>query len=363
MRRPDGVFRDIAERRAGWRFAGAALSPLGALYGLAAVLRRRAYGIGLGRRYRAGVPVVSVGNLEVGGIGKTPVTIWLARRLVTAGFEVAVVARDLNRRTGEPVNASLHSSRSGGGMPSDEVLMLVQQLPGCRVFTGPDKSRAVRRAASESSPDLVLVDDGFQHLKLHRDMDIVVLDFAHPLGIGGVLPAGTLREFPSALSCADCFWVNRVPAGRTPEWLARTLSIFSRSAPVVSSRPVPVALEMPGGGSVDPKGLRVVAFCGIGNPGSFRETLLEAGCAVEEFRAFPDHHTCSLSELVALEERRKSLRADLLVTTEKDAVKLGRPGMKLNICALRIELEVWGESDRLFGDIAGLAGRGVPREP
>lgn len=363
MDRPDLIFRSIAERRGGWRFAGMALSPAGAAFGLAATLRRRAYSLGIAGRLRACVPVVSVGNIEVGGIGKTPVTVWLARRLVTAGFEVAVVARDLNRRSGAPVNASLGARSSGSVPASDEVLMLAKQLPGCIVFAGPSKAEAAVRAAAEASPDLVLVDDGFQHLRLHRDMDIVVLDFEHPLGTGGVIPAGTLREFPSALSAADCFWVNRVPAGRSPEWLTRTLSLFSSRASVVNSRPVPVALEMPGGGSVDPKGLRVVAFCGIGNPSSFRSTLTEAGCETVEFQDFPDHHAFTVAELVAMEEKRKALKADLLVTTEKDAVKLGRPGIKLNICALRIELDVWGGSDRLLEDIAGLVREGGKREP
>ena len=358
MRRPDRIHSAIAARRGGWRYAGAALSPVAALYGLAAALRRRASSMGLGRRIRAGVPVVSVGNIEMGGIGKTPVTIWLARRLVTAGFRVAVVARDLNRRTGEPVNASLASRSSGAGAPSDEALMLASDLPGCSVYAGPDKAAAALRAASEAKPDILLVDDGFQHLALHRDMDVVVLDFEHPLGRGGVLPAGTLREFPSALSAADCFWVNRVPAGRTPEWLARSLAMFSHRACVVNSRPVPVAMEMPGGGCVDPRGLRVLAFCGIGSPESFRATLAEAGCDVAGFLDFPDHHRYTLSELVGMEERRKELKADLLVTTRKDAVKLGTPGTKLNICSLRIELEVWGEADRLLAEISALAGRG-----
>lgn len=362
MKRPDLVFRSIAERRGGWRFAGMALSPAGAVFGLAANLRRRAYSLGLGRKLRACVPVVSVGNIEVGGIGKTPVTVWLARRLVSAGCEIAVAARDLNRRSGPPLNASL-GAWSSDSPPSDEVLMLAKQLPGCSVFAGPSKAQAAVRAAAEVSPDLVLVDDGFQHLTLHRDMDIVVLDFEHPLGTGGVIPAGTLREFPSALSAADCFWVNRVPAGRSPEWLTRTLSLFSTRASVVNSRPVPVALEMPGGGSVDPKGLRVVAFCGIGQPSSFRTTLAEAGCETVHFQDFPDHHVFTVAELVALEEKRKALKADLLVTTEKDAVKLGEPGIRLNICALRIELDVWGGSDRLLEDIAGLVREGGKREP
>ncbi len=355
--RGEEAYRRMAMREGRWRLAGIALSPLGAMYGLAMHLRRRMYDAGLLRKVDAGAPVVSIGNLEVGGTGKTPVTVWLARRLVSEGLRVAVVARDLNRSSGEPADVSPPAVRQGPGAPSDEVLMLARHLPGCPVFAGPVKAEAARKAVREASPDIVLVDDGFQHLRLRRDMDIVVLDFDHPLGMGGVIPAGTLREFPSALSGADCFWVNRMGPERSSGWLSRTLGAFSRHAMLVTSRPVPMALELPGGGSVDPGGSRVVAFCGIGSPGSFRRTLEEAGCLIADFRAFPDHHTYTPGELVALEELRKSLRADLVVTTEKDAVKLGTPGLKLNICSMRMEMEVEGEHGRLVERIKALVRR------
>lgn len=343
----------MTAREGPWRAAGPVLRPASALYGLLMTLRRRAYSSGLRPRTRVAPAVVSIGNLEVGGTGKTPVTAWLARRLVSAGLKVSVVARDLNRRTGGAVE--FRPGSGSAGAESDEVLLLASMLPCCRIFTGPSKTAAAVLAASEAAPDVILVDDGFQHLALYRDLDIVVLDFEKPLGTGGVLPGGTLREHPQALSAADCFWVNRVTRGRSTGWLAKVLGSFSRHACMVTSRPVPVALELPGGGSVDPRGLRVVAFCGIARPSSFRDALEEAGCIVEGFHAFPDHHRYTPSDLVGLEAERRSARADLLVTTCKDSVKTGMPGLRLNICALRIELEVAGESDSLVGRIVAQA--------
>jgi tetraacyldisaccharide 4'-kinase len=351
----DAALRRIASRRGAWRIAGWLLSPLGVLYGSIAMIRRRAWEAGAFRRYRLGVPVVSVGNIEVGGVGKTPVTIWLARKLRERGLSVAVVARDLNRRRGQPRNASLDARSSGGKQPSDEVILLTRQLPDCPVFAGPDKTRAALRAASEARPDVILVDDGFQHLRLCRDIDVVVVDFDHPFGRGGVLPSGTLREFPAVLDRANVFWVNRVGVGRTGEWMGRALGAINWRADVITSRPVPSGLFISGGGRMDTAGLKVLAFCGIGSPEGFRRTLEDAGCAVIDMAEFPDHHEYSSEELRALESRRKSLRADVLVTTEKDAVKLGKAGSDLCIGILRVDLEVGGAWEHLLDEVARLS--------
>jgi tetraacyldisaccharide 4'-kinase len=349
----DRVFRSMTARRGGWGMVGRLLSPLGLLFGTLAALRRKAWEAGAFRRYRLGVPVVSVGNIEVGGVGKTPATIWLARKLRERGLSVAVVARDLNRRRGHPVNASRDARSSAGKQPSDEVMLLARQLPDCPVFAGPDKTRAAVRALEEASPDLILVDDGFQHLRLRRDIDIVVLDFDHPFGRGGVLPAGTLREFPTALRKADVFWVNRVGAGRTGEWIGRALAAFNWRADVVTSRPVATGMAI-GGGTMDTAGLKVLAFCGIGSPDGFRKTLSEAGCTVLDMVEFPDHHEYSTAEIEDLEKKRKDMQADVLATTEKDAVKLGKAGTDMCIGVLKVDLEVGGAWEHLLGEIERL---------
>jgi tetraacyldisaccharide 4'-kinase len=227
-------------------------------------------------------------------------------------------------------------------------------LPECTVYAGPDKTGAAVRAVREQSPDVVLVDDGFQHLKLIRDIDIVVLDFDHPFGTGGVLPSGTLREFPNALRYADYYWVSRVEPGRSGEWMTRALSLFNWRAPIVTSRVMPGRLELMGGGSVDPAGLKVLAFCGIGSPEGFRRTLGLAGCEVLDMVRFPDHYEYRPEELAMLEERRRILKADFLVTTQKDSVKLGRTGREMNIGWLVVGLDVQGEHARLLDDIQAL---------
>lgn len=355
MNRPDGIFRAMAARRGAWGILGRMLYPLGALYGFGAWLRRSAWEAGLFGRTRLPVPVVSIGNIEVGGVGKTPVTAWLACRLDEAGLSVAVVARDLNRPSGEPYNASQPFRSNRRNRPSDEVILLARTLPFARVYAGPDKSRAAALAMQDSQPDVILVDDGFQHLRLSRDLDIVVLDFDHPFGAGGVIPSGTLREFPSALRSADWFWVNRVGPGRSGEWIGRALSVMNWRAGLVTSRPSAGNLELLCGGTVEPRGMRVLAFCGIGSPSGFRRTLEEAGCEVCDMVEFPDHHEYAPGDLAALESRRTAAGADLLVTTEKDAVRIDRQGPALNAGFLRVDLEVEGDWRRLLDDIVAMA--------
>ncbi|NLP06307.1 tetraacyldisaccharide 4'-kinase [Candidatus Fermentibacteria bacterium] len=355
MTRPDGIFRAVAARRGAWGLLGRLLYPLGALYGFGAWLRRRAWEAGILGRVRLPVTVVSVGNIEVGGVGKTPVTAWLASRLNEAGLSVAVVARDLNRSSGEPYNASRPFRSNRRNTPSDEVLLLARTLPFAKVYAGPDKSRAAALALEDSAPDVILVDDGFQHLRLARDLDIVVMDFDHPFGTGVVIPSGTLREFPSALRSADWFWVNRVGPGRSGEWIGRALSVLNWRAGLVTSRPSAGKLELLCGGTVEPGGMRVLAFCGIGSPSGFRRTLEEAGCTVCDLVEFPDHHDYAPGDLSRLEADRIAAGADLLVTTEKDAVKIDRQGPALNAGFLKVALEVDGDWKRLLDDIAAMA--------
>jgi|WetSurMetagenome_2_1015567.scaffolds.fasta_scaffold00910_8 tetraacyldisaccharide 4'-kinase len=348
------AFRRIAERRGFWAPVGWILSPLGLVYGTLAAVRRRLYETGKAARTRVPAVVVSVGNLEVGGVGKTPVTIWLAQELARQGMRTAVVAKDLNRSRRTPFDASRELMSNSNKLPSDEVILLTRSLRECSVYAGPDKTDAAVRAWEEARPEVIVVDDGFQHLRLCRDMEIVVLDFDHPLGRGGVLPAGTLREFPGTLTKADVFWINRVGTGRSGEWMGRALSAYNWRAAVVTSRLVPQGLRLPGGGMLAPSGLKVLAFCGIGSPDGFGRTLGEAGCEVLGLEVFPDHHRYSDDELDGLEKLRRERSADFLVTTGKDSVKLGRKGSELNIAFLEVSLEVSGEAERLLSEIRRL---------
>jgi tetraacyldisaccharide 4'-kinase len=353
MLRADAVFRKTTAREGRWAWLGWALTPLGWLYGAAASLRRRRME---GRGLRIGVPVLSVGNIEVGGTGKTPVTIWLARRISAMGYDVVVVARNTGDRK-DPCRVRADSVATPGGI-RDEALLVAEKLVGkARVYTARSKTEAAIKAISEKRPDLVIVDDGFQHLGLHRDIDLVVLDFEEPFGRGGVLPAGTLREPPSCLAAADHIWINRVKPGMSAEWVRRRIADYNWKAPVQFSRMRPGIVRVVTSRSRGdiPAG-PVIAFCGLGRPDSFRQTLEEAGFAVARLVPFPDHHPYTETDMEDLGRMMRSARAEALVTTAKDAVKLqGIPGTD-GILVLEASLEVEGAVADLLADVERVIG-------
>ncbi|MCK4807144.1 MAG: tetraacyldisaccharide 4'-kinase, partial [Candidatus Aegiribacteria sp.] len=217
MKRPDILFGKIVSREGGYAWVGWFLMPFGWLYGLLASIRRRWYESG-NRQLHLPVPVISVGNIEVGGTGKTPVTIWLANRIAGMGYNVSVVARNFGQRT-RACRVRLDNDEVRNNF-TDEVLLLAESLLGrSSVYAGRSKSEAAIKAYRGEKPDIIIVDDGFQHLRLYRDIELVVLDFASPFGQGGILPSGTLREFPSVISRAHHIWINRIPTGMSPEWI------------------------------------------------------------------------------------------------------------------------------------------------
>ncbi|MFO7626767.1 MAG: tetraacyldisaccharide 4'-kinase [Candidatus Fermentibacteraceae bacterium] len=343
----------IARREGRWAYLVWLLAPLSWAWSAGNRAARFLRDIHPSGATRIPAVVVSVGNIEMGGVGKTPVTMWLGERLSRMGIRTAIVARNLAVSRGRPV-AVLPGS-SGGGVPlSDEALMMGARLhPRCRVFAGPDKTETALRAFHETAPQVIVIDDGFQHLGLHRDLEVVVLNARHPFGIGGVFPLGTLREPPGVISRADFLWLNRASSGAT-EKLARRLSAQRNwKAPFIASTVVPQKPREPDGTDAAP--CRVVAFAGIGRPESFRETLAEAGFEVAEFFEFPDHWNYTADDTGTLLEALRIARADRLVTTEKDAARLGRKGLRLlNPLVLPVTLSVDGAGEELLGRILDL---------
>ena len=343
----------MTERDGGWAWAVWALAPLSLLWRCWGATRRFLYENDIAGRTRIPSVMVSVGNIEMGGVGKTPVTIWIADRLSRLGIRTAIVARNLSVRKGPPV--AVLPGHSSGGIPiSDEALMMSARLhPKCRVFAGPNKTKTALRAFHEVSPQVIIIDDGFQHFRVHRDLDVVVLNASHPFGRGGVFPMGSLREPPSVISRADFLWLNRVTSG-VSEKLARKLSAQRNwKAPFIASRLVPLTPLEPDGSEGVP--CEVIAFAGIGTPASFRDTLDEAGFIVRGFHEFPDHWNYTPEDCDTLLEALRSSTAHRLATTEKDAARLGRKGMRvLNPLVLPVTLSVDEAGEELLGIILDL---------
>jgi tetraacyldisaccharide 4'-kinase len=329
------------------RLLGWLLRPLALLFGAVVALRGWLYDRGLLAAARAAAPVVSVGNLAVGGAGKTPVTMAIARRLSARGRAVAVLSRGYgasrsDARVVSDGRAVLLDAAEGG----DEPVLMARRLPGARVLCGPRRAALAVEAVARHGADALLLDDGLQHRALARDLDVVVLDAANPLGNGWLMPAGPGREGVGALRRAGLVWLSRVDQA-APDALARwrALAREATGRPAVESRHAPV--DVVDGRLVRSLGLealrgrRVLLLSGLARPGAFRRTVEGLGAVVAAEARHPDHHRFTEAELDAAFAQAAAAGAERVVTTEKDAVRLA-PGRAADprLAVVRIEAEV-----------------------
>jgi tetraacyldisaccharide 4'-kinase len=331
----------------GGRLLLAALAPAEAAFRAAAALRGALYARGFLGSMRAAVPVISVGNLAVGGAGKTPVTLAIAARLLSAGRRPAVLSRGYGATSGQPrVVSDGERILLGAAEAGDEPYLVARRLAGVRVLCGPDRAALARRAVESLGADVLLLDDGFQHLRLRRDLDVVVLDAANPWGNGHCLPRGPNREPPSALSRAGLVWLTHVDRAG-PEALEALRALarrHTRREPVESRHAARDLLDARlerGLGAGALAGRRVALLTGVARPGSVRRTVESLGARVVLSRDFPDHHRFGEAEVAEALSAAAGAGAEWVVTTEKDAVRLpeGRAGDP-RIRVLRIEAEV-----------------------
>jgi tetraacyldisaccharide 4'-kinase len=318
----------------------AALAPLAWLYGALVRLRNRRFDRP-GAVQRAGLPVISVGNITVGGTGKTPVVAWLARRLRSAGLRGAVVSRGYGGRAGRgPLTVSTGDGPlCGAEVCGDEPYELALALPETVVVVGSDRVAGVKEARRQGAR-VALLDDGYQHRRLARDLDLLLLDATDPFGNRRLLPAGPLREPLGELRRADLVLITRSGREETHPAIEREVRRHNPGAPLLRAGHRIVGFVDRSGQPVERPGA-TVAFCGIGNPDRFREDLGSSGVGLVELRVFTDHHVFSAGEIEDLRGTAEKHEA-ALVTTEKDLARLGGtaaaepyPG----ILALRIEAE------------------------
>jgi tetraacyldisaccharide 4'-kinase len=300
-------------------------------YGLAVRLRNRAFERGWKKSFAAAVPVVSVGNLTVGGTGKTPCVEYIARFFRGLDLQVAILSRGYGAKEG----------------PNDEALVLEQNLPDVPHLQGADRVQLSGIAVEELESDILILDDGFQHRRLKRDLDLVLIDATNPWGHGYLLPRGLLREPVTGLRRADlvlltrCDLVDRAALDAIHEAIRR----LAPQAPIATSRHRPAEWVNSKAETLPLAELSkrpVAAFCGLGNPEGFRQTLRTLGQEPVAWRTFPDHHNYTKDDVEDLRAWARTLPEEaLLATTQKDLVKIGLERLgERGLWALRIELDI-----------------------
>jgi tetraacyldisaccharide 4'-kinase len=331
---------------------GIVLWPMGKLFEAGARTRAWLYRSGRLARRRLARPVVSIGNLSAGGTGKTPFTIWLFQELRARGVRPAVLTRGYRRPAG---GRTLILRDAGEAAPTagDEAQVMLRQGVA-PIGVDADRFRAGRILELESTVDLFLLDDGFQHLALARDLDIVLVDSSRPPWRDRMLPAGLLREPLGAVARAQVIVLTRVQRWMDLEYAYARLKLASpRSRIFMASTRLVLSPELQATPSNTQReeassAALMFAFAGVGNPKAFFADLCLAGLKVIGTRRFGDHHVYSVKDLRDLERRAREAGAGELITTEKDAVKIPpamRAGitMPIHVAGMQMEVESGAE--------------------
>lgn len=351
-----------------WRLV---LTAAAAGYRAGVGVRAWAFASGLRGIRRLPCPVICVGNLTVGGSGKTPCTIALARWFRARGRAVGILLRGYGgRESGVTVAADDRGVSARWESVGDEAILLARRLPGVPVVVGADRFRAGQEALRQFRPDVLLLDDGFQHRQLHRDLDLVMVDATDPFGGGWLLPRGRLREPVVGLRRAHAVILSRTDQAPDLASLRRCLEQIVPGAPQILTRHRPSRLADVGGGAEHPleslAGRRVLAVCGIANPGGLHRTLTDLGAMLVGTAVFPDHHPYGPADLLRVNRMARDGGAELVVTTEKDAIRMpapqavpgeaGTPGRPMLV--LQVELEVTEGAESLDRLLMGCGGGG-----
>ena len=299
-----------------------------------------------------GKPVVSVGNITWGGVGKTPFVEWLTRYFLAQGVRPAILTRGYMPRGGrEPCS------------DSDEVLMLRKNFPTVPVETGRDRRSSAQRLLSRQPVDVFILDDGFQQWGLQKDLNIVLIDATNPFGNRFLLPRGPLREPLTSLQRADVFVLTKTDQADGPlSVLTEQLKACNPAAVMVETVHRPVSFSplgsRPGMALADIKGRRVCLLSGIGDPKSFEKTVGGLGASIQDTQFFEDHHRFSAGDVEAVVRRCQEKGAGIILVTAKDAAKW-TPDFEhfesdIQVLVLNMEIEIKKGKEALLARIRAL---------
>ena len=293
---------------------------------------------------RVVVPVISIGNITTGGTGKTPVVGLITKMLQGQNIRCAIVSRGYGRATHGLVEVSDGSlMKTTARNAGDEAFQLATRLPKAIVVVDERRARGARYAVERLNAQAVVLDDGFQHRALHRDLDIVLIDAARSPFTMAMLPAGYRRDVLSSLKRADAVLLTKVKRDANVEKLKEQIGHYSGARIFSSSFIVRAFRRAKTGFSVDlnsVKGKQAIAFCGIGQPESFKDSLEDLGIKVSSMISFEDHHPYSDSDIRKVVAEREKFKAEYIITTEKDLARLSSLDLSEKYPLFYLEIEV-----------------------
>jgi len=311
------------------------------LFGFMVRWRGWMYEAGLLKAERLPVPVISVGGLTIGGGGKTPVVRYLAGLLMDMGHRPVILSRGYGRTDRRIVSLSLEENWQNVG---DEPFFLATMLPDVPIVVGADRVSAGRHAIAEFQPDVLLLDDGFQHRRLQRDLDIVVYDSTGYARNLPLIPAGPSREPLTALQRAQGLILTRTDQVNAPSDVSQDIRAVNPNIQIIESIYEPVRLRRISDNTIlsvdDIKKLPVLILCGIANPDSFGRTVSDLGAHVAFTLYFPDHHTYSIKDMDEVAQSARQVGTEWIITTEKDAVRIPDHLIQTHLLALDISLSI-----------------------
>jgi tetraacyldisaccharide 4'-kinase len=315
------------------------------IYRAVVSVRNRMYDHGIFRQNKLPCKVISIGNITVGGTGKTPMVIMLAKLLKQRTYKPAILSRGYGGNAKAPITIVSDGVkiRVGHAEAGDEPILIAQSVEGIPVITGPERTRTGDYAVKNLGADVLILDDAFQHRSIFRDIDIVLLNREKPFGNGYLLPMGPLREPPDALNRAHFqIWKDAAIDGRFPKYCEQGIGSFF---PVLSGYLRPKDILRGNTGDLLPtehiRGKKICAFAGIGSPENFGETIASLGGTLVSFLPFPDHHLYTREDIAKIRREMSASGAESILTTEKDGIRLNDfPDFLKDVLILRVEMEM-----------------------
>ncbi|HVP36953.1 MAG TPA: tetraacyldisaccharide 4'-kinase [Terriglobales bacterium] len=324
------------------------------LYLIGYIIRKSLYSLGSIKSKNLKARVISIGNITTGGSGKTPFVLYLAKKLKEKGINFAILTRGYKRLSKDSVVLKkIESPEIKWEQVGDEPYLLSNHLSETPIIIDKDRFHSGKIAQDKYKADLLLLDDGFQHWRLKRDLDIVMIESSIDLEKEKLLPAGRLREPLSSLKRSNVFVLTRVDQSIHIDNLIRLLQVCNPHAPILESILQVTSFEnWIDKSEINPgqlKGQKGLGFCGIGNPHSFEKTLRSLGLEILNAFFFLDHYIYTRKDLLSLQEEAKKSGAEYLITTEKDSVRLPNTGeLTIPLLVVKVELKIISGEEKLW---------------